>query len=342
MASLIHHSHPFRVTADLSHFYVITPISNSARYETRYEWYWRFENLCRDAGVNLITVEHQLGARPFMVTDPANKFHVQVRSVEELWMKENLCNIGFSRALELDPKAREVAWVDADCFPMLPAREWFEETWHGLQHYEFVQMWEWLQNFGPQNQPVGRPDYSFMATYALAGYQVPESRNVAHTLAGHSGMISLGRPGLAWAANVSALNAVGMLIDFCVLGSGDWHMAHGLVGAMTQGYTWESKKLSRYSEALFDWQERCERWIKRDVGFVPVTVGHWFHGNKVDRRYPTRGKILVENGFDPHVDVKYDAHGVLQLETHLARQIRLRDHIRNYFAVRNEDTIDLK
>lgn len=336
---MIESPHPHRPSADLSRFYVITVISNSARYKRRYELYWKFKKMVEDAGVKLLTVEQAFGQRPFMVTDPNNPMHIQVRSIEELWIKENMINVGVQHITRLDPLAREVAWVDADCFAMVPAIDWFEETWHALQHYEFVQMWEHLINFGPQNQPITGPQLSFMATYAAMGFQVPKERNVKHTLAGHSGVISLGRPGLAWAANISALNAVGGLIDYCILGSGDWHMAHGLVGAMeVRG---QEHKLSAYSRALLDWQEKAERWIKRDVGYVPVTVGHWFHGNKVDRKYPTRGKVLIDNQYDPRTDIKYDAHGILQLETWEPRQIRLRDQIRDYFATRNEDSIDL-
>lgn len=297
--------------------------------------------MCESAGVKLITVEQAFGHRPFMVTEKCNPLHVQVRSHEELWLKENLINIGIQRVCDIDPCAREIAWVDADTFPMSTPVDWFEETWHQLQHYEFVQMWEYLINFGPQDQPATGPQMSFMATYAAAGFTVPKERNVKHTLAGHSGMVSLGRPGLAWAANLDALNKVGGLIDFCILGSGDWHMAHGLVGAMEQ-FSGEFCKLSDYSKCLLEWQTKAERWIKRDVGFVPVTVGHWHHGNKVDRKYGDRGHILISNGYNPHTDIKYDGQGLLQLETHEPRQIVLRDQIRNYFKTRNEDSIDLK
>jgi len=250
-----------------------------------------------------------------------------------------MINLGIQRACQVDPLAREVAWIDNDCFPMCAPVDWFEETWHALQHFEIVQMWQYLINFGPQHQPISQPQMSFMETYAAAGYTVPQGRNVKHTLAGHSGMISLGRPGLAWAANIDALNKLGGLIDKCILGSSDWHMAHALVGAMKRGTP--EYRLSKYSEYLFEWQTKAERWIKRDVGLVSITVGHWWHGNKANRKYGSRGEILISNGYDPYIDVKYDSQGLLQLETHEPRQIRLRDQIRAYFAGRKEDSVDL-
>jgi hypothetical protein len=328
----------------LKNFYVITPIVNSPRYKARAENYLKFKGVCEQAGVNLITVECAFGERPFEVTEASNPNHVQVRSVEELWMKENLINIGIEYVCQQFPDAEQFAWVDSDTFPMCPPRQWFEETWHQLQHYEFVQMWEYLINFGPDFQPISQPQMSFMKTYSAAGFQIPKGKDVRHTLAGNSGMVSLGRPGLAWAANRSALDKVGRLMDFCILGSGDWHMAHALVGGISLegGYSSEALKLSEYVRRMIVWQERAERWIKRDVGYVPMTVGHWFHGDKADRKYGSRGQILIDAKFNPDVDVKYDSQGLLQLETWEPRQIQLRDRIRDYFRTRNEDSVPLR
>ena len=269
--------------ADLSRFYIITPYSNSQRYKTRSALYSNFKKMCDQANVKLITAEIAFGERAFEVTERDNPMHLQFRSYEELWHKENIINLAINYVKQIDPGAQYVAWVDGDCWPVaISAREWFEETWHQLQHYEIVQMWEYLINFGPDGQPITGPQMSFMKTYAAAGFQVPKGKNVAHTLAGNSGMVSLGRPGLAWAASLEALAKVGGLIDVTILGSGDWHMAHALVGAM-EGKTAEATRLSDYVRALFEWQERAERWIKRDVGYVPVTLGHGFHGDKNDR-----------------------------------------------------------
>lgn len=328
--------HPHKPCADLSHFYVIAVISNPEMFKKRYQLYWRFAEMVRNAGVKLITVEQAFGDRPFMVTQSCDQFDVQVRSSEVLWLKERMINLGIHRMMDIDPLAREVTWCDADTFPMIPAVEWFEMIWHGLQNYEFLQPWQYLQNFGANGEPVGKPDMSFVATYAAAGYQVPKSKSVAHTLAGNSGMTSLGRTGLVWSANVSALNKVGLLLDRCILGSSDWHQAHALVGALEQ-FSGEFLKLSRYAQYLLDFQDKCEKWIKRDVGFIPVTVGHWHHGSKENRFYGSRGKILIDNQYDPYVDIKLDAQGLYQLETFEPRQIRMRDQIRAYFSSRRED-----
>lgn len=341
------HPHPHRPSADLSQFWVVTVISNPVRYRRRYELYWRFKELCDAAGVKLITVEQAFGHRPFMVTEAGDPHHLQVRTTEELWHKENMINMGIRHACTIAPgKVREIAWIDADCRPARTPIDWFEETWHQLQHYEFVQMWEHLIDLDVHHNPYGGAQPGFMANYLKYGTPNPEKfRNIeAANEKNYDGTPStsakiFGRPGLAWAANLEALNKVGMLIDFSILGAGDWYMAHGLVGSLESARS--EYAYGPYMKKLLNWQDCAQKWIKRDVGYVSGIVYHDFHGRKEFRFYGSRGKILNECKYNPDTDIKYDCHGMLQLETHDDRQIMLRDRIRAYFRMRNEDSIDL-
>ena len=351
--------HPYRPPADMSRFYVVTPISNPIRYSRRYELHLRFVEMCEGAGVKLITVEQAFGLRQFMVTQPDNLMHVQVRTVEELWHKENMINIGMQRAVELG--AREIAWVDNDCRPSMMPKLWFEETWHQLQHYEFVQMFEWLIDLSLNYNPIGSPQLGFMADYIKHGspnYEKfielrklhkikPVKRKRATTCPCCNppypppypyGSSLFGRSGLAWAANVDALDKVGRLIDYAILGASDWYMAHGLIGMMQAVAFTEARSSKAYANKLLQWQTLCERWIKRDVGFVRGIVYHDYHGHKDLRGYGTRWNILVDNQYDPDTDIKLDTQGLYQLETYEPRQIVLRDQIRAYMRARNEDS----
>jgi hypothetical protein len=335
-----------RVPSILDGFWVITVLSNPVRYKRRYEIYWRFKEMCEAAGVKLITVEQAFGARPFMITEPNNPFHLQVRTVEELWHKENMINMGIRHACAIAPglglKVSEVAWVDADCRSSRTPRDWFEETWHQLQHYEFVQMWESLIDLDVNFNPVGIAMRSFMANYIQYGTPNPEEfRRIEqenrdeHPYGGHI----FGRPGLAWACNIEAFMKVGGLIDYAILGAGDWYMAHGLLGTLTTARS--EYAVGPYMAKMLRWQELAQRHIKRDVGYVPGMVYHDHHGKKANRFYGTRGKILSIGQYNPDIDIKYDHTGLLQLETFDDRQIKLRDDIRAYFRARNEDSIDL-
>lgn len=326
---------------DLSDFAVITPISNSPAYAIRAQNYFRFRDMCQAAGVRLITAEAAFGERPFEVTERDNPDHWQGRTQEELWLKENLCNVAIRHAVQMYPEIKYVAWVDSDCFPMSTPREWFLKTRMALDHYQIVQMWDYLINMGPDNQPISQPQMSYMKCYEANGFQVPlQKTKIKHTLAGHSGMVSIGRPGLAWAASLDILGKLGMLYQTSILGSGDYHMARCFTETVEEAS--QEFKLSEYAKSILDYQTLCKRYLKRDVGYVKMTVGHWYHGDKKDRRYGDRGAILVRNGYTPRLDVKADQFGLLQLETHEERQIRLRDEIRAYFSGRNEDSIPLR
>jgi hypothetical protein len=312
--------------------YVVTMISNPVRYKSRYALYRKFAEMMKQADVKLVTAEIAFGDRPFEITERDNIMHLQLRTIEELWHKENAINLAIQYVKQIDPDAQYIAWIDADVMPMRPVREWIEETYHQLQHYQVVQMFETAFDLDYEHRVIGEPQVSFMSRYIKSGC-VPPTRGGFWTdyyekIHGH--------PGFSWAASIEALNALGGLIDFAILGAGDRHMALGLIGCMNQSLEMKGKT---YEKKLMQWQERAERWLKRDVGYVPGSIYHYWHGSKKDRGYTSRWKILVDNDFNPDTDIKPDAQGLLQLETWSMRQIRLRDQIRAYFRQRNEDQI---
>ena len=86
----------------------VTAISNPARFRRRYELYNKFAHHIRnELKQRLVTVECQLGDRPFFITSATDPHHVQVRSKSELWHKENLLNLAISR---LPPEVEYICW----------------------------------------------------------------------------------------------------------------------------------------------------------------------------------------------------------------------------------------
>lgn len=314
--------------------YVVTMISNPVRYKSRYELYRKFAEVMKQADANLITIEIAFGERPFEITEVNNPMHIQLRTIEELWHKENALNIAINYLAQLDPSAKYIAWVDADVLPMRPCREWLEETVHQLQHYQFVQMFETAFDLDPKNMVIGQPQISFMSQYVKSGFKDPNKGGFWNDYYTNAH----GHPGYAWAANIDALSMVGGLIDFAILGAADRHMALGLIGCMEQSFETKGRD---YTRKLLEWQNKCTRWIKKDVGYVSGSIYHFWHGSKKDRGYVSRWKILVDNQFNPETDIKPDYQGLLQLETWDIRQMMLRDQIRAYFRQRNEDDISV-
>jgi hypothetical protein len=250
-----HHKHPHRLHAPLD---VVAVISNPVRYRSRYDLYRAFETYALHSGVRLTTVELAYGHRPFEVTEEGNPRHVQLRTGHELWHKENLVNLGVQRL----PRDWEyVAWIDADVRFANPA--WVQETLQELQHFAVVQMFSQAQDLGPRHQPL-KTHNGFIYSY-LEGLAPGRNYETWH-------------PGYAWAARRDAIEHLGGLIDWGILGSGDRHMATALVG---EGLKTTNKKLHpNYLKLIRDWEERAETFVKRNVGYVPGLILHHWHGKK--------------------------------------------------------------
>jgi hypothetical protein len=346
-------SRPFRLfeRPDRHHhpLYVITPIFDPQRWRSRWRLYQDFADMCRNAGaqVELRTIEVAFGDRDHVITSPDNPHHIQVRSSAELWMKENLINLAVQR---LPADWKYVAWVDADVLFARP--DWGDETVHALQHYKFVQMWSQLKDLNPDCELLGDSLLpSFMDNYVSgrheelarsrpthrAGCECPCCSNPYYPEYPPYGAGYPGAPGLAWACTREAWDAVGGLIDTSIWAA-DWYIAHALVGRAAEvlrpGYS------QAYKDHVLAWQERAERYIRRNVGVVKGLCLHYWHGPKSNRLYNTRDKILIDHQFDPVQDLIRDHQGLYKLVDHGdERSMKLRDGIRAYFRQRNEDAL---
>lgn len=306
--------HPIKAHPHQHKLYVIAVVSNPCRYLKRYHLYRKFEQEMKEAGAQLLTVECAFGDRHFEVTEAGNPMHVQLRTSDELWHKENMINIGISR-LPFDWEY--VAWIDADV--TFYNKDWLNETLQQLQHHHVVQMFQSAIDYGPHGEVI--------QTHAGFGFSHVQRRCRGPGYA-------FWHPGFAWAASRRAINHLGGLIDAnpCVLGSGDHSMALALVNRAVESYP--SYVHENYKKCILEWERRAEIYIKRDIGFVPGTIGHFYHGSKKNRKYQERWQIIPHHRFDPYVDLKKDWQGLYQLNDN---NIKLRDDIRTYFRQRNED-----
>ncbi len=319
--------------SDLSRFHVITMVSNPIRFSSRYDTYLKFAKHMEDSGIQLWTCEVAFGLRPFAITNSHNPRHLQLRTWSELWHKENALNL---LAQRLPHDWEYVAWIDSDVtFPNWRPDEpnsWVRETVESLQHYQVAQLFSHAIDLGPSGEHL-QTHTGFCYNYVEGK---PRGNGYSHW-----------HPGYAWAARREAFDNMGGsmgggLIDFAILGAGDHHMAQALIGRTGDDYIVPADISPGYRQALMVWQERAERYIRRDVGYVPGTILHSWHGKKKDRRYTDRWKILTKNNFDPFRDIDRDYQGLFHLyDGGDVRSIQLRDQIRQYFRARSEDSIDV-
>src|SRR6202795_2581423 len=191
---------------------VISVYSNSPRFASRERLFKEFQAYMakEQSNVGHWCVETAFGDRAFRVTDPNNPRHIQLRTTHELWLKENMINIAMSR-LPLD--SEYVAWVDADIRFSRP--DWPIETLHQLQHFDIVQMFSEARDMSPDHETF-QVHKGFMWAY-WKQLRTGDSYEFWH-------------PGYAWAYKRSAIDKLGGLMEFPILGASDHHMAWALVG----------------------------------------------------------------------------------------------------------------
>lgn len=302
--------------------HVVIPYSNYSSFKSRI----RLNKLCiseleKLEGVRIWVVEVALGDRPFVVTCKDNPNHVQLRTRDMIWHKESMINVCIRRITAVCPSWKYVAWVDGDI--RFLNKNIAYETISRLQSYAVVQMFSSVVNLGPEGE-IHDTQNGFCFQYSKNGYVYKDTKSYP-----------LWHPGFAWACTRKAFYDMGGLIDWAILGSADHHMARCLVGQ--GGHSLESRCSPAYKRKVMQTNDRYERTIKRNIGYVPGTIEHGWHGKFKDRRYVDRWQILVECQYDPDADIKWDEQGLVVLDTD---KFRLRDLIRHYFDQRNEDSVE--
>lgn len=281
--------------------YVITPIFNPRKFTSRIKLYHQFEKYIQHCGAKLITVEVAFGNRPFEVTKPYNPYHLQLRSPHEMWHKERAINLGVEHLKQLHPEVKKVAWIDADVAFTNP--NWITDTLLALDHYDVVQMFSQATSLGPNHEIL----WSHESAFKYWRKRKPPVIEGDYPLSELGG----GHPGLAWAATIEALEKLGGLMDTCIHGSGDSHMANALRGDV-HAYYLKREPSAGFNQMLESWADLCNKHIKRNVGVVEGTCNHYWHGNYDNRGYNVRWDIICHHEFDPYVDISLAENGLYQ------------------------------
>ena len=316
---------------------VVTMISNPMRFKNRYNLYRKFAKHMHDSGVDLYTVEVVQHDRPFEITQADNPFHFQLRTDSILWIKENCLNLAIQR---LPTNWKYVAWIDADILFSNP--HWAESTIQQLQIYKIVQMWSTCHDLNPAMDTFATyRSFCWCHHYSLrnperVGVMVNGRMQFNQGIPDFKSYATLQKPfwhsGFAWVMRRETFEDLGGLFQVGILGSGDHHMSLAMIHEAERSLPTDVSV--PYFESIVEYQKRCERYLLKDIGYVPGSINHYAHGQKINRGYRTRWDILKRNQFDPRTDLKMDWQGLYQLTD---RNIQLRDDIRIYFSQRDED-----
>lgn len=240
------------------------------------------------------------------------QFHVpaewQVRGDRSqiLWQKEAIINEMIRR---LPDRYDRVAWIDADLLFMNP--DWAAEAVALLDEFSFVQLFESCHFFNESG--------------------VWQSRSPSVVKKIRDRMQVHGCPGGAWAARRDIMERYG-LFPWNVVGGGDAYFADALYGVWN-GYVTKISS-SALNSAFLEWGQRLYCEVRGQVGCATGDVLHLFHGEHANRRYVERAAILREGEFDPAVDVRIGANGLLEWASD---KPAMHEQMAAYFMARRED-----
>lgn len=337
---------PFSDWSESEVLHVATAYSNPFRWQTRRKLANNFRrHMLTSPNVVLHFGELAYGDRPFELVDPASDAHdVALRTAHELFHKEDIGN----RVIQSFPADWKYgALIDADFH--FTRHDWALETIHQLQHYDWVQCFSSYADlsgdvYGLKDLPV-RYNSGFFFNYHQNGFKVSDVYHNAQVPNGtvdedgYEGAMfrrGVGATGGAIAFRRSAFDAVGGLMNRCILGHADWNMAYSLVGLEPPDIHMRAYHPD-YKHYVNAWRERAQV-LKQNVGYVDGHANHFFHGSKTRRAYSSRDHILADHQYSPYADVFPDYQGILQLTPD---KPRLRDAIRAYFSSRFEDDPNL-
>lgn len=303
--------------------HVVGVIQNAVRWHSRYRLFrhWAREML-QTENVILHVVEAVHGdRRPECAPENGEYSYYHVKTRSEIWLKENLINLGVRHLLPSNWKY--LAWVDCDVSFRNP--RWALDSLHHLQHYQIIQPWSDAVDL-TFDGGVHKHFQSFGYYCAKKIPQAPSGKNPYGLKYGHTGF--------AWACTRYFYENVEKLLDFAILGAADNHMAWGCLGGTIN--TMNPEVTDGYKTAALAWQEKAKFACSEIVGYSPGRIEHHFHGPKSRRQYWDRWKILVKYKFDPLKDLKYDHQGVLRLKG----KHKLEQAVMHYNRERYEDSIE--
>lgn len=360
--------------------YAVVPYYNPWRHKSRVKHTERALKHFHESGATIVLVEVGFNRRELVFADSGldgtasncgilgtdsryKHKYIGLHTKDELWLKENIINVGVQHLQHEHYDWQQVCWLDSDVHFVRP--NWVGECIHKLQHYAFLQMFSQARDLAPNYEmlPETYPHssgVSFVQAWLDGSLKTTLSPEILADLNALTNDITVLAkdfcklehdlqpyptprvfPGLAWACTRKAWEDVGGLIDIAVWGGSDFHTAHCLI-EKTEGMM-RNDLHRNYKKIVNQWYQRCRTHIRRNVGVMDGTIFHHWHGRKTERGYNAKHSLLAKFGFDPLRHLKKDGYGLWQLHDDRSTSfVQIRDAMRRIAAERNEDSNDTR
>jgi hypothetical protein len=312
-------STPINISPKEDILYVILPYFNFCKSTRRKQLFIEFINRIKNINnIRIVVVEGTI--ENFTLPKVINGVfsHHGFKYKTQFWCKENLINLAVHT---LPTTWKYMAWIDADITFL--NNNWVNLTIEELKKYNFVQLFETAVNMGPNEEAI-KIDRSF-------GYMYKNSNN--EWVADHR--YGYWHCGYAWSCNRYAFDKLNGIIDIDILGSGDLHLALALIQKIDKSV--KPKEIPKYLDILKDY-ETLIRIYNITLSYIPGTILHHWHGRFQDRKYVERWSILIDNKYEPNIDIIRNSDGQIELSE---KGKRMEKEIQQYFIDRQEDNMSI-
>jgi hypothetical protein len=240
--------------------FIIACVANPLRWQSRIalaraavaDW-------LKEPNVHITLAECAYGSGAYNLADLASARvdHIPLRATTVAWSKECLLNIAIAH---LPPAAEKIAALDADI--TFRRAGWATEALAALDLYPVIQPWDTAYDLGPHDEHV-QTHKSFASVWHAGKPVVATSSGF---WAFNGGYYAYPHPGYAWGWQRRVLDRIGGLLEIGAMGSGDYHMALGIVGhyeaSMPVGVS------EGYKNSIASWATRAAFEVNGKVGFV--------------------------------------------------------------------------
>lgn len=274
----------------------VTCLFNPSNSVRRLANYHQVADDLAELGIDLWTVEAIYPGQQFAIPAAPRVLRYQCEADQVLWQKERLLNL----AIHELPAVDGILWVDADV--LFDCQEIAAAIEQALERYPIVQPWQYAVLLGPGG---GRDIWP-------SGHHVAESiasHNFACVQSGELGDVNprAAHTGYAWAMRRETWQQLGGLYELDLSGVGDATMAAFWYGALDAEGDRRNPYLRYATPAAADhaiaWGQRAWEVVQGQIGYLPLAIGHLYHGPMTARRYGQRARRIAGYGYDPPRDV---------------------------------------
>lgn len=300
-------------------FAIITSYYNPSNYKTRKDNYDKFIAVLDKSKIRHLVVECVFPNQNFSL--PVNNV-IRMTSSSVLWQRERLVNLAMTF---LEKSIKYVAWVDCDLLFYNPF--WINETVSLLLKYPVVQLFDQcikLPKGVEQYDGDGKISASFASIVTKKSSVLGPYSNEKH-----------GTSGFAWAFRRDVIEGCG-LYEYAIVGGADDYMAHAMFGDFESPCLKSKMNGNSFIRNHYlEWAKKFYDAIGGNIGVVPGSILHLWHGDLKNRQYFERHKVLNCLGFNPYEDIL--AIPGMPLEWSKNTSSELKNWVINYFSERAED-----